>query len=260
MITDAIKLVATAAPAPSGATLYYSHNDHLGTPQVFTDQNQSVVWQADYQPFGEVSESVNMFANNLRFAGQYFDGESGLHYNYFRDYDPQTGRYVQSDPIGLQGGLNTYVYVLNNPLLFIDPTGESTILAPRPFVPGGLRPMSTTARPSSIPRNTHIPVDPNSPPRFLEDDDCDKQYFEDKLRCGIECSDNNVSAAVCKTKAWFKWLRCKNNIPPSDKPEWPNGFQDVQDSGWWISTLESNIEEKELDSESRYTRQFECSA
>lgn len=60
-----------------------------------------------------MSESVNTFANNLRFAGQYFDEETGLHYNYFRDYDPQTGRYVQSDPIGLNGGLKaTHVLVL----------------------------------------------------------------------------------------------------------------------------------------------------
>lgn len=122
---DAVRLVeVTTAPPPIlTASLYYSHNDHLGTPQVFTDQNQNVVWQADYQPFGEVSESVTIFANNLRFAGQYFDGESGLHYNYFRDYDPQTGRYVQSDPIGLAGGLNTYGYVGGSPLRFVDPFG-----------------------------------------------------------------------------------------------------------------------------------------
>ena len=90
---------------------------------MFTDQNQHVVWQADYQPFGEVSESVTIFANNLRFAGQYFDGESGLHYNYFRDYDPTTGRYVENDPIGLGGGLNTFGYVGGNPLKYTDPKG-----------------------------------------------------------------------------------------------------------------------------------------
>ncbi len=123
VIADEVKLVATAAPVPTGANLYYIHNDHLGTLQVFTDENQHVVWQADYQPFGEVSESVTIFANNLRFAGQYFDGESGLHYNYFRDYDPGTGRYLQSDPVGLAGGLNTYAYVGGNPLRFFDPFG-----------------------------------------------------------------------------------------------------------------------------------------
>lgn len=57
------------------------------------------------------------------YAGQYFDEETGLHYNYFRYYDPSTGRYITSDPIGLQGGLNTYSYVYNNPTGFIDTSG-----------------------------------------------------------------------------------------------------------------------------------------
>ena len=61
--------------------------------------------------------------NNLRLPGQYFDAETYLHYNYFRDYDPSLGRYVESDPIGLRGGLNTYSYVMNNPLKNIDING-----------------------------------------------------------------------------------------------------------------------------------------
>ncbi|WP_165419248.1 RHS repeat-associated core domain-containing protein [Corallincola spongiicola] len=108
---------------------YYFANDHLGTPQRLTDSDANLVWDAVYTPFGLADVKLETVTNNLRFPGQYYDGESGLHYNYFRDYDPNTGRYIQSDPIGLNGGLNTYGYVGGNPLRFVDPTGEIAILA-----------------------------------------------------------------------------------------------------------------------------------
>jgi len=121
---DGIQLIEIIQDPPVIATgLYYIHNDHLGTPQVITDQSQTVAWQADYEPFGETSVTTNTIANNLRFPGQYCDEESGLHQNYFRDYDPGLGRYVQSDPIGLRGGLNTYAYVESNPLSYSDQLG-----------------------------------------------------------------------------------------------------------------------------------------
>lgn len=70
--------------------IYYFHCDHLGTPQAITDENGSVVWKADYKPFGEVTLSAASIENDFRFLGQYFDDETGLHYNWHRYYDAGT--------------------------------------------------------------------------------------------------------------------------------------------------------------------------
>ena len=113
------------APVQAATQMYFVHNDHLGTPQVVTNQSQAVVWQGHQTPFGTVEETTATIEQLARFPGQYFDEESGLSYNYFRDYDPTIGRYVQSDPIGLRGGINTYAYVGGNPLMYTDPTGET---------------------------------------------------------------------------------------------------------------------------------------
>jgi RHS repeat-associated protein len=84
-----------------------------------------VVWSQRQKAFGEmVVDTTSTATNQLRFPGQYFDAETGTHYNYFRDYDPASGRYVQSDPIGLRGGINTYAYVEGNPFRYSDPTGQ----------------------------------------------------------------------------------------------------------------------------------------
>ena len=98
-------------------------NDHLGTPQKLIQDNGVVVWAAQHESFGKAEVTVDIVENPLRFPGQYFDEETGYHYNYFRDYDPGLGRYVQSDPIGLKGGRNTYAYVNENPISSTDPLG-----------------------------------------------------------------------------------------------------------------------------------------
>jgi RHS repeat-associated protein len=114
--------------------MYYIHTDHLGTPRAVTNTYQQVVWRWDSDPFGMMAANEDpdgdgtAFVFNLRFAGQYYDKETGLHYNYFRYYDPRIGRYITSDPIGLRGGLNTYGYVNGNPLLFIDKFGLDDVL------------------------------------------------------------------------------------------------------------------------------------
>jgi RHS repeat-associated protein len=104
---------------------YYYHNDHLGTPQKMTDSFGAAVWIADYNPFGEASIIVSStITNNLRFPGQYFDAESGLNYNYFRDYDPITGRYIEADPIGIKQGENhIFAYAANDSINNVDTMG-----------------------------------------------------------------------------------------------------------------------------------------
>ncbi|MCC6544304.1 MAG: RHS domain-containing protein, partial [Nitrospirae bacterium] len=109
---------------------YYYHTDHLGTPLFMTDSTGQKVWSAELLPFGEgydINEDVDgdqvNIVNNLRSPGQYYDAETGLHYNMARDYHPQVGRYTQSDPIGLAGGINTFVYAGGNPVYWKDPSG-----------------------------------------------------------------------------------------------------------------------------------------
>jgi RHS repeat-associated protein len=116
-------LLLFALPSHATLQMYYLHNDHLGTPRVVTNQAQQVIWKGQLKPFGETRVEVETITNHRRFPGQRMDIESRLYYNYFRDYDPSTGRYIQSDPIGLGGGINTYAYVGGNPLKFIDPNG-----------------------------------------------------------------------------------------------------------------------------------------
>lgn len=77
------------------------HNDHLGTPQKMTDSTGAIVWSADYKPFGEATVIISTITNNLRFPGQYFDAETGLNYNFFRDYNPTIGKYIEADPLNL---------------------------------------------------------------------------------------------------------------------------------------------------------------
>lgn len=124
------------------AQIYYIHTDHLNTPRAIYDQSQQLVWQWDNtDPFGgnlpnENPSGLGNFTCNLRLPGQYFDRETNLHYNYFRDYDPGIGRYVQSDPIGLKGGVSTYAYGLNNPINNFDWNGLDATVTYFPGFPG----------------------------------------------------------------------------------------------------------------------------
>jgi RHS repeat-associated protein len=108
-----------------GNALHYIHADHLGTPRALVNDTRETVWAwklAD-DPFGEHALSTQSATFNLRFPGQYFDAETGLHYNMRRYYDARVGRYITSDPLGLVAGLNTFAYVGSSPLFATDPLG-----------------------------------------------------------------------------------------------------------------------------------------
>jgi RHS repeat-associated protein len=123
--------VATLRPKLGGGVdVFYVHTDQLNTPRKVTSNASTPVlrWKWDPTPFGEGAPNENpasagTFKFNLRFPGQQFDEETNLNYNYFRDYDPAIGRYVESDPIGLGGGINTFAYVENDPISWIDSDG-----------------------------------------------------------------------------------------------------------------------------------------
>ena len=126
--------IAVFTADPSNASnppwVYFIHADHLDTPRLVIDQNGGRRWRWLAEPFGTTApetnpDNIGAFTLNLRFPGQYADPETGLSYNYFRFYDGAIGRYVQSDPVGFNGGINTYAYVGGNPLTYVDPNGQA---------------------------------------------------------------------------------------------------------------------------------------
>ncbi len=121
--TEYLWLDDTPLALVTGGNLYFIHADHLNTPQKATDAGQNLAWDLVPRPFGQAEQQTFPSLSNLGFPGQYFDVEDGLHQNGYRDYDPSIGRYVESDPIGLEGGINTYQYANAAPAMHKDPTG-----------------------------------------------------------------------------------------------------------------------------------------
>jgi RHS repeat-associated protein len=153
---DTVRITVT----DPGLTILYLHADHLGTPRVATNEANVVVWRnlPISEPFGMALPEEDPDGDgqptiiNLRFPGQYFDRETQLHYNYYRDYDPGVGRYVQSDPIGIDGGINTYSYVGGNPVSITDPRGlDNPGMGPYGGSTGGRLPIAPPGHPAYVP-------------------------------------------------------------------------------------------------------------
>ncbi len=214
-----VEQLVNTSHAVYAEAIYYLHTDHLNTPQRITNAQQQVIWQWQGDAFGDGKEIADpdgdgkKFWFPLRFPGQYYDGETGLNYNYYRDYDRQLGRYVQSDPIGLEGGLNTYAYVNSNPLKFIDPTGES------PLTGSGLPCFGLGCLPIEWPESVKEQkcfvcdakvascISPSAADASLSCRKCALTKGGDKLAC-TSCANSVIGAGACFTEH-CSWRKCK---------------------------------------------------
>jgi len=207
---------------------YYLHGDHLDTPRLLTDSASQVVWRARYESFGKAVVDSDPDGNsvaialNFRFPGQYFDAESGLHYNLHRSYDPAIGRFVEEDPLGLSGDENLYAYAGSEPTKFIDPFGLqrmpienfSTTTSRGEYVPRWMRndrpPWLNESR-EGLPRPPPGPY----PPGFRETLHRDVDYLADlAFKVGEELGPWMKDRRVWKEMQ--KWMR--DNPPPERDP------------------------------------------
>ncbi len=193
--------------------LSFIYTDHLNTPRAITNNVNQLLWRWEQlDPFGvnapnENPSGLGTFTCNLRLPGQYFDSETGLHYNILRDYDPSTARYVQSDPIGLRAGINTYAYANANPLSNLDPYGLKTFKVcgaeDGPKFPDNFGPYRFTQ--ACINHDACYDDCVNRPTRA----ECDQRFFNDVLNAcnqiplffkilgvGLECVDRALQYAV----------------------------------------------------------------
>ena len=210
----------------------FGHADHLDTPRLVADATGTTVWQWDQsEPFGNnvANETAAGFTFEfpLRFPGQYADKETNLHYNYFRDYDSGIGRYVQSDPIGLGGGLNTYLYANGDPLRYVDPKGEAAaaiIVGGTVLIVGAAIYMSSPSgrkAAKSIAQKIQDLCTPSSK------DPCDQQQEDEEEECwndyGSVFGAGHFSYRGCLERARIRGDLCRRGQP--QPPKW--GDSDV---------------------------------
>jgi RHS repeat-associated protein len=264
-VTLESEVVGVVDQGPSTpVTLSWIHGDQLGTPLAVTSAPGSgpskVVWRAAYTPFGLATPNEDpdgdsaIFSLDLRFPGQLFDGESGLHDNFYRTYDPTVGRYLEADPLGQAGGLNLFAYVESDPINNVDPEGLQA-------VPMGVALPSAAAAaavaPLPIPFPIPIPNIPAPPPLVwvgvaggagywvgtqiepyvspiiwpyiekLADEcgdtpDCEAQYATETQTCNAIARRGGPGArrraALCHESAVRRYGACRAGDPPSTWP------------------------------------------
>ncbi|MFZ5929838.1 MAG: RHS repeat-associated core domain-containing protein [Pseudomonadota bacterium] len=219
----------------SGAPLYAVHAGHLGTPQKLTDAAGAIAWDGVFAPFGETHAITGTLAQNLRFPGQYADSESGLSWNWHRTYDPSLGRYLQSDPIGLAGGINTYAYVNGNPVRYTDPQGLfvpalAAGAAISPEAAAGALALSAGALAilNEILDGADDPADKAKADAQKAKEkcekDCDQQYYEvDTPTCNaISKKRGKITGARCHASASQRYAACLRGQPLPPLDTWNN--------------------------------------
>ena len=223
---------------------YAVHADHLNTPRRLTQEDGKVAWQWAYSAFGEDAPTtaatrftsattnpttgtttVPMVQYNLRYPGQYFDEESGLHYNHFRSYDSKVGRYTQADPIGMDGGWNRFGYVGGNPLRYTDLHGLAIGDFPPP--PPGYNSQSWTQ--GSWPNNNRTYLrDPSGNTWTIHPED--KGHWRHWDKQDSDGNDDGTWPPNAK-KPWQDQKKLKDSQcpvdPSGDAPPWdPMNFAD----------------------------------
>jgi RHS repeat-associated protein len=241
--------VATLRPTgakgnPTPINVYYVHADHLGSPRAITRPSDNVLmWQWDnIDPFGANAANENpagqgIFKYGLRFPGQYYDTETGTNYNYYRDYDPSIGRYEQSDPVGLRGGLNTYSYVMSMPVAKSDAMG----LDPSDGSGFSTRYGNWCGRNwSGGHEGPIIPLDPLGPIDSVDNCCVAHDYCYAKYECD-QCMSSSAKAEGKKgcDKVLVDCLDKLRGKPPTSWPMPPSGTGDkayffCQKAKWWF--------------------------
>jgi RHS repeat-associated protein len=205
--------VANLDTQSTATSVAYITADQLGTPRAIADSSGSAVWVWAYQgnAWGEQQPTSSGYTYNLRLPGQYFDAETGLSNNANRDYDSGSGRFTEADPIGQAGGLGLYVYGLNNPLIYTDPSG----LSPNPLWGGGgsgsPNVCSSVGRPGA--------------------NDCEEQMQEDEAICRSLPNTTDEELAIrsrCWSSANERYGACRAKRPLPPLVTWRDALPDQQ--------------------------------
>ena len=220
-----------------GGQTFWLHWDHIGRPVMATDASGTVVWAASYLPFGGIREvlvDTGVVGQDIRFPGQWFQAETGLHQNWHRDYDPTAGRYLQADPLGLVDGPSVYGYARQNPVRFTDPTGEfaqtgalclagpvgCTVAAVITVAAG----IVAIADPFDLTSSAPTPRPSNSDEECGDDEDeCNKKREIEETSCyafanrrgGGRSAKANLK--LCMDSAFERWVQCRQGVPEQER-------------------------------------------